>query len=677
MTRTTTRTILTLAITALTTTLTARADLDLRLTGVSPVPIRAFAGNSAQTFFGVEKVGTAIASDVQLTIEVPVAVSGARATVSAGTCSAGSPIVCAIPDRQSSLLANVTLSFNAPNTAGPQSFHATVSSSQPDPNPVDNQAAIVFDVITDPDLNVTFEPFYNPLVRIEPGKEGTVSLSAENWSPESAHDVHVRITPPAGTVILEAGGDGVTCVVAASETDCTLGDFINGGGRRFTLHYVADPDRNGGKTSMLATISSRESDFNPGNNSAALTVDRYRLFSVSNTNDAGPGSLRQAITDANLNCDPIICKIVFELARPVPDSGFYTIAPEHALPLITAHHLVIDGTSQTALTGDTNPLGPEVELSGRSTADGSDGFSFMSACDAQILSLAVNDFITGYGVVFNDVATGFACSQQDQRLIDHSYLGTDATGREARPNMRGMSMRGRSSASITKSVLSGNVRSGAWGESGTLDISDSLIGVAADGVSALPNGRSGLYFAPAAAGATVTNNKIAHNFEMGVAVARGATYVDVHTNSIFANGGLGIDHGLDGVDPLVADDSKRNGNAPTIASARWDATTNSTIITGSVVTGPLGPYANAIYLELFGNDSADSSGFGEGQTFIGSLYAIPSGAFSATLKGDYRGKWITATSTRVHFIAKTGSEALFGGNAATSEFSNAVKVSVE
>src|SRR5438552_4756755 len=74
-------------------------------------------------------------------------------------------------------------------------------------------------------------------------------------------------------------------------------------------------------------------------------------FVVSNTNDSGPGSLRQAITDANAN--PGTDLVTFNIG-----SGLQTIAPTSLLPDIT-DPVVIDGTTQPGYSGV-----PLIELSG-------------------------------------------------------------------------------------------------------------------------------------------------------------------------------------------------------------------------------------------------------------------------------------------------------------------------
>src|SRR5262249_34753965 len=70
-------------------------------------------------------------------------------------------------------------------------------------------------------------------------------------------------------------------------------------------------------------------------------------FTVTNTNDTGAGSLRQAITDANGNAgaDTIDFNIT--------GSGGHTVAVASALPVIT-DPVTINGYSQPGSTANTN-----------------------------------------------------------------------------------------------------------------------------------------------------------------------------------------------------------------------------------------------------------------------------------------------------------------------------------
>ncbi|MEA2338541.1 MAG: hypothetical protein QOE82_2548, partial [Thermoanaerobaculia bacterium] len=97
----------------------------------------------------------------------------------------------------------------------------------------------------------------------------------------------------------------------------------------------------------------------PGARGVSGPVTLYRRVPVTNTNDAGEGSLRQALLDANDACIAVPCAIDFRIADAVPDRGWYTISPATPLPPIRAD-LIIDGATQTAASGDANPDGPEI-----------------------------------------------------------------------------------------------------------------------------------------------------------------------------------------------------------------------------------------------------------------------------------------------------------------------------
>lgn len=68
------------------------------------------------------------------------------------------------------------------------------------------------------------------------------------------------------------------------------------------------------------------------------------IFTVFNTDDSGPGSLRQAILDANRG--PFTNTIAFDIGG----GRVQTIQPRSALPTIT-NHVVIDGTTQPGFAG--------------------------------------------------------------------------------------------------------------------------------------------------------------------------------------------------------------------------------------------------------------------------------------------------------------------------------------
>src|SRR5205814_7829969 len=78
-------------------------------------------------------------------------------------------------------------------------------------------------------------------------------------------------------------------------------------------------------------------------------------FTVTNTNDTGTGSLRQAITDANNHSG--LDTIDFD----IPATGVQTITPATALPDIT-DAVIIDGYTQPGASANTLAMGDNAQL---------------------------------------------------------------------------------------------------------------------------------------------------------------------------------------------------------------------------------------------------------------------------------------------------------------------------
>ncbi len=83
-------------------------------------------------------------------------------------------------------------------------------------------------------------------------------------------------------------------------------------------------------------------------------------FTVTNTDDSGPGSLRQALTDAQ-GCVPDFPNggphtIAFDVPGGLLSNGVAVITPLSPLPAITCPGTTVDGTTQTANGGNTNDV---------------------------------------------------------------------------------------------------------------------------------------------------------------------------------------------------------------------------------------------------------------------------------------------------------------------------------
>jgi hypothetical protein len=129
-------------------------------------------------------------------------------------------------------------------------------------------------------------------------------------------------------------------------------------------------------------------------------------FAVTNTNDSGVGSFRQAILDANAN--PGADVITFSIG-----SGLQTINPASALPDIL-DPVVIDASTQPGFAGS-----PLIEVSGINIPSiPNRGVLYITAGDTTVRSLIINHYKDG----------GISILTGGGNHIEGNFVGTDATG---------------------------------------------------------------------------------------------------------------------------------------------------------------------------------------------------------------------------------------------------------
>ena len=212
---------------------------------------------------------------------------------------------------------------------------------------------------------------------------------------------------------------------------------------------------------------------------ASAAVAPAATYTVTVTTDAGPGSLRQAILDANANAGPDT--IEFNISIPP-----FTIAPLTTLPTIT-DPVVIDGTTQTGYAGV-----PVIELDGTQASiaggpSGSNGLLF-TASGSTVRGLVINRF-TG------PQKAGVVLGGAGSHVVEGNYIGTDVAGAAAlgnswgiriAPNSNGNRVGGTTGAA--GNVISGNVELGmdVEGPSTGNVVQGNFIGTNASGTAAVP-----------------------------------------------------------------------------------------------------------------------------------------------------------------------------------------------
>ncbi len=227
--------------------------------------------------------------------------------------------------------------------------------------------------------------------------------------------------------------------------------------------------------------------------------------------------------------------------------------------------------------------------------------------------------------------TGATGSFSSQNVLQANFIGTNPAGTSAIPNAghgvvvsegaQNTSIGG--TLTIFRNVISGNGQEGilltSFDTTGTT-VQGNLIGVqATDATKALGNGGNGVLIDGAsntAIGGTATGaaNTLGFNGKAGIRATAGQNNA-FRRNSIFFNGGLGIDLGPEGVTPNDPQDPDPGPNLlqnfPVLESSITIGST--TQIRGSLNSRPGRTYT----IEFYSDNDTDPTFYGEGRTFIG------------------------------------------------------------
>jgi hypothetical protein len=182
------------------------------------------------------------------------------------------------------------------------------------------------------------------------------------------------------------------------------------------------------------------------------------VYTVTTTANSGPGSLRQAILDANAN--PGADTITFAIGAA---GSQQTIQPTAALPTITGP-VTIDGWSQGG-SGYSGP--PLIELNGSLAGSNVVGLN-ITAGNSTVRGLVINGFVGG------SFAGGIRLQTGGDNWLYGNYIGTNLAGNTRVANQRGVWIDGGSSNNrigtnadgvndaAERNVISANIDQNIW-----------------------------------------------------------------------------------------------------------------------------------------------------------------------------------------------------------------------
>ncbi len=259
-------------------------------------------------------------------------------------------------------------------------------------------------------------------------------------------------------------------------------------------------------------------------------------FTVTNTNDSGPGSFRQAILDVNASLGGLET-----ISFNIPGSGVHTITPNSALPAI-AHRVVIDGYTQpgaqpNSLANDDNAV-LLIQLSGTLAPGSTQGLLFTSG-DSVVRGLIITNF--GFRGIRFTSGNGYS--------LTGCFIGTNADATAAAPNAgagvacefsQGNIIGGTSPAD--RNIISGNSGIGLYITAASTLVQGNFIGTNRHGTSALSNTNDGIQLGINAQQTTIggtsagARNLISGNKVHGISVSStGAVGLQIQGNLIGAD----------------------------------------------------------------------------------------------------------------------------------------------
>jgi parallel beta-helix repeat protein len=378
-----------------------------------------------------------------------------------------------------------------------------------------------------------------------------------SWLPSQLSGLTILGGSAGNTFLLQTTGSGPLTTVDAGPGDDTfvfndqavVHGVLDGQGGYDTLDYRAYTT-----PTAVNLATGTATGVTGGVRDIENVIGATMTLTVTNTADSGPGSLRQAILDANNHAGLDIIDFA------IPGTGVQTISPGSPLPDIT-DKVIIDGYSQPGASANTLAVGDNavllIQLDGSNAGLGANGLH-ITAGNSTVQGLMIDNFartpapsyLGGNGVLGDtnggnviqgnflgthspgypnfsngnyDVLVDLGSSNNliggttpaarnilsgagsgmglfrgaTNNRVQGNYVGTDPTGTHAVPNFDGIADGGQGTTiggttPGAGNVISGNVRIGVYGGVGGAT-QGNLIGTDASGTHLLSNGSFGIF----------------------------------------------------------------------------------------------------------------------------------------------------------------------------------------
>lgn len=338
---------------------------------------------------------------------------------------------------------------------------------------------------------------------------------------------------------------------------------------------------------------------------AVSTPVSAATFTVTNINDSGSGSLRQAIIDANAVAG------AHTISFNIPGSGPHVITPLTALPNIgsatqTSHSVTVDGCSQPGSMCGSLPFTLMIQISGTNLATTQSILAVPKTANGTIIrGLSLTD---SPGLAIDGLRSAFFGQfwAPDNITIEYNYIGLAPDG-SAEANGAGIRLLNQSATlggdghRVSHNVIGSNAGAAlvtypanGFNVPPPMDvvIEDNVIGLDPAGIQSRPNG-SGMTITMTENG-TIRNNVVAKSIGSGMEIRRRNVNLLVENNTVRDNGTQGINFGPTGfVASGFVGPATLYGNTITGNGSDGITTTNASDITvGDTAAGQANTIAN-------------------------------------------------------------------------------------